>query len=44
MILEYGIEQHECLHKAWGKTNDGYESYWKVKIAAQHAALMNLIC
>lgn len=29
MILEYGIEQYECLHNGWGKTNDGFETYWK---------------
>lgn len=29
MILEYGIEQYQCLHKSWGKSNDGMESYWK---------------
>jgi hypothetical protein len=28
-ILEYGIEQYNCLHRGWGKTNDGYETYWK---------------
>lgn len=29
MILEYGIEQYNCLHGSWGKTNDGTETYWK---------------
>lgn len=29
MILEYGIEQYNCLHKDWAKTNDGMETYWK---------------
>lgn len=29
MILEYGIEQYNCLHGTWGKTNDGFETYWK---------------
>lgn len=29
VILEYGEEQYKCLHKGWGKTNDGMESYWK---------------
>jgi len=29
MILEYGEEQYNCLHKGWGKTNDGLETYWK---------------
>jgi hypothetical protein len=29
MILEYGVQQYNCLHRGWGKTNDGIETYWK---------------